>query len=97
MKANLLLAAALLLALCLPSARAADGDVETSFTGPSMSSDGGTPGVFGLAVQADGKIVIGGDITSIGGTTRNWLARLNPDGTLDTSFTTIVSGGYPNY
>ncbi len=42
-------------------------------------------------VQADGKILIGGDFTSVspnGGAavTRNRIARLNPDGTLDTAF-----------
>jgi uncharacterized delta-60 repeat protein len=41
--------------------------------------------------QPDGKILIGGDFTSLapnGGAsvTRNRLARLNPDGTLDTAF-----------
>ena len=44
-----------------------------------------------MAVQSDGKIVIGGDFTTLtpnGGAvvTRNHIARLNPDGTLSTSF-----------
>jgi len=39
-----------------------------------------------VALQADGKIVIGGIFTNFNGTTRNRLARLNADGTLDTSF-----------
>ena len=47
--------------------------------------------VRAIAVQADGKIVIGGDFTALspnGGAsvTRNSIARLNPDGTLDTAF-----------
>ncbi len=42
--------------------------------------------VLAVAVQADGKAVIGGTFTSIGGVTRNRLARLNPDGSLDTGF-----------
>ena len=47
--------------------------------------------VYALAVQADGKILVGGDFTTLGGggtgtTTRNRIGRLNPDGTLDTSF-----------
>ena len=33
-----------------------------------------------IAVQADGKILIGGAFTTIGGVTRNRIARLNPDG-----------------
>ena len=44
-----------------------------------------------VVVQPDGKILIGGDFTSLapnGGAavTRNRIARLNPDGTLDTAF-----------
>jgi len=38
-----------------------------------------------LAIQSDGKIVIGGAFTTVGGTTRTRIARLNSDGTLDTS------------
>ena len=37
-------------------------------------------------MQADGKILIGGGFTTIGGVTRNRIARLNADGTLDTGF-----------
>jgi uncharacterized delta-60 repeat protein len=44
-----------------------------------------------VVVQPDGKILIGGDFTTLspnGGAavTRNGIARLNPDGTLDTAF-----------
>ncbi len=38
------------------------------------------------AVQADGKILIGGSFTSIGGVTHNRMARLNPDGSVDATF-----------
>jgi len=34
-------------------------------------------------VQADGKILVGGDFTTLGGQTRNRIGRLNTDGTLD--------------
>lgn len=54
-----------------------------------LSFDPGT-GALGnvetIALQADGKILIGGDFTSYNGTTRNRIARLNTDGSLDTSF-----------
>ncbi len=43
-----------------------------------------------LAVQADGKILVGGDFTTLGGQTRNRIGRLNADGTLDTQ---LQSGG----
>ena len=43
-------------------------------------------GSIPLPVQADGKILIGGGFTTIGGVARNRIARLNPDGSLDTGF-----------
>ena len=60
----------------------ADGSLDTSFD-PGAGANG-----FGyaLAIQADGKILIGGDFTSYDGTGRNRIARLNADGSLDTSF-----------
>src|SRR5882672_3095519 len=44
-----------------------------------------------VVVQADGKILLGGDFTTLapnGGATvtRNFIARLNADGTLDAAF-----------
>src|SRR6185369_5804184 len=42
--------------------------------------------VAALAVQPDEKILIGGEFTSINGTQCNHIARLNPDGSLDTTF-----------
>ena len=42
--------------------------------------------VWCLAVQTDGRIVIGGDFTSVNGTARNRVARLNANGTVDASF-----------
>ena len=44
-----------------------------------------------VVVQPDGKILLGGEFTTLspnGGApvTRNHIARLNPDGTLDTAF-----------
>lgn len=38
------------------------------------------------SIQSDGKIIIGGLFTSYNGTTRNRIARINADGSLDTSF-----------
>jgi len=42
--------------------------------------------VLALAVQADGKIVVGGGFTRLGGQARDGIGRLNPDGTLDFAF-----------
>ncbi len=42
--------------------------------------------VRAIMVQPDGKILIGGEFDAVLGATRNRIARLNADGTLDTSF-----------
>ena len=39
-----------------------------------------------IAVQSDGRIVIGGRFTSYDGVARNRIARLHTDGSLDESF-----------
>ncbi len=62
----------------------ADGSVDSAFS-TSQGSGANAP-VRAAAVQPDGKVVIGGDFTAINGVTRNYLARLNADGSLDTSF-----------
>jgi uncharacterized delta-60 repeat protein len=43
-------------------------------------------GVLSVAVQADGKILAGGDFTTIGGQTRNYIARLDATTGLADSF-----------
>ncbi|RMH34509.1 MAG: hypothetical protein D6687_03815, partial [Acidobacteria bacterium] len=48
--------------------------------------------VFAIAIEPDGQILIGGSFTSVGGQTRNRIARLNPDGSLDTSFNPNANG-----
>ncbi|MEM6321521.1 MAG: delta-60 repeat domain-containing protein, partial [Bacteroidota bacterium] len=60
----------------------ADGSLDTSFDPGS----GTNATVQSVAVQSDGKVLIGGDFTSVDGTSRNSIARLNADGSLDTSF-----------
>ena len=60
----------------------ADGSLDSSFNPGSGTNNT----VSSVAVQADGKIVIGGGFTSINGTARNYIARLNADGSLDTTF-----------
>ena len=42
--------------------------------------------VFASAVQPDGKILLVGNFVSVGGVSRNSVARLNLDGTLDMEF-----------
>ncbi len=50
--------------------------------------------VKAFALQDDGKIIVGGKFASFNGAGRNRIARLNPDGTLDTSFS--VGSGFNN-
>jgi uncharacterized delta-60 repeat protein len=65
----------------------ADGSLDNSFLASGTGANGQ---VFTLAVQSDGKVLIGGDFTSFNGTSRNRVARLNSDGTLDTAFLTSI-------
>ncbi len=61
-----------------------DGNVD-----PTFNPDAGTAVsavINGIALQADGKMIIVGGFTTIGGVTRNRIARLNPDGSLDPNF-----------
>jgi hypothetical protein len=52
--------------------------------------------LYSLALQADGKILVVGDFTTLGGQSRNYIGRLNADGTLDTSFNPGAGGTYPD-
>ncbi len=58
----------------------ASGALDTSF---NLSLDSS---VAGLARQSDGKIVVVGAFTKVGGSTRPYLARLNADLSVDTTF-----------
>jgi uncharacterized delta-60 repeat protein len=66
-----------------------DGSLDTTFN-PRLSAAYG-PTVCSLAVQADGKIVVAGYFTAIGGQSRAGLARLNPDGSVEPAFNPGVS------
>ncbi len=68
----------------------ADGSLDESFN-PNANTTDGRPGVVrAIVLDATGRIVIGGDFTTLqpGASgpvvTRNRIARLNADGTLDT-------------
>jgi len=63
----------------------------------SFNPDAGGGGVYdaySLVVQADGKILVGGSFSTLGGQTRNGIGRLNADGTLDSAFDPGVGGVY---
>jgi hypothetical protein len=63
-----------------------DGSVDESF------NPGANGIVYTLAVQADGKILVGGHFTSLGGQPRDYIGQLNPDGSLDISFNPGANG-----
>src|SRR5438094_432653 len=62
--------------------------LDTSFNAPAFTGDDTfrPAGVWAIAVQSDGKILVGGEFRLVGGTPRTGLARLNADGTLDETF-----------
>lgn len=68
----------------------ANGSLDTSF---SVGS-GANGSVNALALQPDGKVIIGGGFTSYNGSVSNStrIARLNTSGSLDTSFNTGTGG-----
>jgi uncharacterized delta-60 repeat protein len=68
----------------------ADGSVDLSVNLNSVSLGS----VSAVAVQPDGKIVVVGNFTRVNGGVRSRIARLNGDGTLDSTFvpTTVVNG-----
>ena len=63
-----------------------DGTRDTAFTTNTGTAANGT--VSAVALQSDGKILVGGQFTAWNGTTVGRIVRLNSDGTRDTTFTT---------
>jgi uncharacterized delta-60 repeat protein len=63
--------------------RGADGGLDGTFNPGGTGADSE---VFALAVQTDGKIIVGGSFATYNGTNIRFLARLNTDGTRDLSF-----------
>lgn len=61
------------------------GGLDSTFVAGTGVS-GGTAVVYAVAIQSDGKILIAGDFTSYAGTSRNRIARLHSNGSLDTTF-----------
>lgn len=68
----------------------ADGSLDPGFVAQQLlfANTGTNPytNPSSMAIQSDGKIIIGGTITSYGGTPILNIARLNTDGTHDTTF-----------
>ncbi len=67
----------------------ADGSVDTGFN----ANTGSSSRVNAIAVQPDGEIIVGGLFGQVNGVPENNFARLNADGSVDTTF---VGPGYGN-
>lgn len=80
----------------------ADGTVDQAFStalGAGFLQTNGYPvQAPSIALQADGKILMGGYFQNYQGTGRSGLVRLNADGTLDTTYTPtfFTSSTFPN-
>lgn len=66
-----------------------DGTIDTSFDPPAFTGNR----VLDCEVQPDGKILVGGDFTDIGGAARTGIARLNTDGSVDLGYDPGSDGG----
>ena len=78
----------LVLSLCVVRAEAGPGDLDTTFDPGLILWEGFEFPAFKYAavLQSDGKVVIGGHFDTVGGVPRVFIARLNANGSLDTSF-----------
>ena len=65
-----------------------DGSYDTSF----VIGTGFNASVSTLSIQSDGKIIVGGTFTSYSGISSNKIARLNINGSYDTSF--VIGTGF---
>lgn len=78
-----------------------DGSIDTSFnigTGFTYETYSTLKYIEKIAIQKDGKILVSGDFVKYNGAAKNYMARLNTDGTLDNSFTldSTISYGMQN-
>lgn len=74
-----------------------NGTLDASFIiGTGVVGTGTTSTVYDIAVQTNGKILVGGLFTTYNGTPKNNLMRLNSDGSLDATFNSGLgpNGGY---
>jgi uncharacterized delta-60 repeat protein len=60
------------------------GEIDFGFAPPKL--EGPIPVIRGLVPMSDGKLVVMGSFTNVLGSARNYLIRLNQDGSLDESF-----------
>jgi uncharacterized delta-60 repeat protein len=66
----------------------ADGSIDSSFSSTARTTDGGV--VRAIAIQPDGKILVGGYFTAFNGSPRRGIVRLLSDGTVDPNFAAVT-------
>jgi len=64
-----------------------DGLHDGSFSSPTIDGS-----LYTVAIQDDGKILVGGDFTTVNGNTVTSICRLNSDGSFDASFAPVGNG-----
>lgn len=69
-----------------------DGSVDTAFKAAVGTGATGA-GIGTVALQPDGKVIIGGTFNTWNGTSAGRITRLNADGTLDTTFNSNIGAG----
>jgi uncharacterized delta-60 repeat protein len=72
-----------------------DGTRDTAFS--TNTGTGFSGNALSIAIQSDGKIVVGGAFTTFNGATVNHIVRLNSDGTRDTAFSTNTGTGFNSF
>ena len=76
----------------------ADGTVDTNFRPPDFFSLAGIGGPISvIALQSNGKILVGGGFQGANAISRNGLMRLNTDGSIDAAFNAQLNPGAAVY
>jgi hypothetical protein len=68
-----------------------NGSIDTNF----FAGQGANGIIRTIAIATNQNILICGEFTSFNGTNRNYVARLNPDGSLDSTFDTSAASSLP--
>ena len=64
-----------------------NGSIDSTFiVGTGFSQSNGSYQLYSSSLQPDGKVLAGGYFTSYNGTARNYIVRLNTNGTIDDGF-----------
>jgi uncharacterized delta-60 repeat protein len=70
----------------------ADGTFDTGFQPPAFYNASYTDGTINaIALQPDGKILVGGDFQGAGSVAKQGIMRLNANGSIDTTFNATVN------